>query len=352
VNDTVLTLSRFSKHLSGYTRLPRGTLRHLDRSEAAETLVDALLSLPVAYPSLLFGVHEDITRFVHTHRDRLRDKYLVPDVQLQKIYDKYAFNTLLPASARIDTRLWSEVDPRAVDCPGLFILKGRQGKAFRWVTGEKALPLDHLTERDREVLFRRIAPDQVILQEVVESDRPVVSVCTFSANGEVAGTFTYEKLRQHPNRFGTGTYLRSTRAPSLERLAQTILQQLDFTGISEIEFIHDRRTGAYKIVEMNPRAWKSVHFATRCGQNLVARYLTFVATGETAPDNGYACDRHWADLATDLPQMLRERRLSTYERGFFECTWEKADPWPSLVLWTLFPLMALEERLALKGLSW
>jgi hypothetical protein len=46
--------------------------------------------------------------------------------------------------------------------------------------------------------------------------------------------------------------------------------------------------------------------------------------------------------------MLRERKLWRYEREFFECTWERSDPWPAVALWTLFPFMAVEERLPVR----
>jgi D-aspartate ligase len=348
VNDKIIGLARFSKYLSGYKRIPRDTLRQLDRAEAAEALLKALLDVPVEYPAVLFGVNEDITKFIHLHARALGGKYFVPDIRLDAIYDKYSFNSLVPRAAQIDTRLYSETDFADID-ERQFIVKGRQGNAFRRITGEKALRLDKMKEHERARLLERIAPDQVLVQEIVESDQPVVSICSFSVNGEVSGLFEYEKLRQHPHRFGTGTYLRSVRVRSLEPLATSILRSLRFTGISEIEFIQDSRTGTYKVVEMNPRTWKSVHFATQCGENLVARYLAFVAGGRTGEETQYACDRYWTDLATDIPQMLRERRLWRYQRNSFECTWNRSDPRPALALWTLFPLMTLENRLPLKS---
>jgi predicted ATP-grasp superfamily ATP-dependent carboligase len=345
VNDCALTLSRFSHHLSGFRRLPPGTLGRLEEPDCAAVLTRALLELPVEHPAVLFGVDEDITAFIHRNRDALGHRYVVPDVQLQRIYDKHAFNLELPEPARIDTRLCSETDLETIDDPGRFILKGRQGSAFRRVTGEKALRLDTLTSEDKVALFRQIGLDRVIVQEVIESERPVVSVCSFSVGGELANMFGYEKLRQHPDRFGTGTYLRSIDVAALRPLAEAVLERVGYTGISEIELVHDRRTGTYKVIEMNPRTWKSVHFATRCGQNLVARQLAFAVTGEATTDLGYEQGRYWADLATDVPEMIRRGKLWGYDRSCFECTWDRRDPLPALALWTLFPLMLAEERL-------
>ena len=343
VHDRSISLARFSKYLSGYRQIGRGILSQLGQTEFAEVLLKTLLELPVEYPSLLFGVNDDIISFIYRHGKLLRQKYVVPDVRFDKIYDKYLFNSLLPDSACIDTRLCSETEIGNLDRPHRFILKGRQGNAFRQITGEKAIRLDRLSQHDRDRLFRGLSPDQVIIQEIVETDRPVSSVCSFSVKGHNSGVFAYEKLRQHPNHFGTGTYLRSIRVDPFRPLADYILKSMNFTGISEIEFIYDWRTETYKVIEMNPRTWKSIHFATQCGQNLVARYLAYLSTGGTGGDDHYACDRYWADLATDIPQMIRQRKLWPYQQDFFECTWDRSDPWPALVLWTLFPLMALEN---------
>jgi hypothetical protein len=130
------------------------------------------------------------------------------------------------------------------------------------------------------------------------------------------------------------------------QVAECILKSLSFTGISEIEFIHDPESDTYRVIEMNPRTWKSVHFATQCGQNLVATYLSHVAGRLTESGNSYVKNRYWADLATDIPQMFRERKICGYHRGFFECTWDRSDPLPALVFWTLFPLIAAENSLS------
>ncbi|TLY44693.1 MAG: hypothetical protein E6K61_00005, partial [Nitrospirae bacterium] len=105
VHDRSISLARFSKYLSGYRQIGRGILSQLGQTEFAEVLLKTLLELPVEYPSLLFGVNDDIISFIYRHGKLLRQKYFVPDVRFDKIYVKYLFNSLLPDPARIDTRL-------------------------------------------------------------------------------------------------------------------------------------------------------------------------------------------------------------------------------------------------------
>jgi predicted ATP-grasp superfamily ATP-dependent carboligase len=198
-------------------------------------------------------------------------------------------------------------------------------------------------------VFERIPADQIIIQQLISTERPVLSVCSFSVGGSMVGTFAYEKLRQHPNEFGTGTYLRSVHPGALHSLAEQVLTTLQYTGISEIEFIQDSQTGGYKIIEMNPRPWKSIHFASQCGANLIEKYISHVANGPTDYESTYACGQYWVDLATDIPQLARELKWPCYQHGLFECTWDWNDPLPALALWTLFPLIALEDAIASFG---
>ncbi|MBK9948876.1 MAG: hypothetical protein IPP12_17045 [Nitrospira sp.] len=349
VNDKSISLARFSKYLSHYEQIHRGLLARLSQPPCSERLLNRLLDLPLNYPALLFGVNEDISRFIYHNAETLKQKYFVPSVRLDTIYDKYLFNLLLPERVRIDTRLCSEQDLASLDCPEHYIVKGRQGNAFRQLTGEKAITVNRFTQHHAGHVFERIPADQIIIQQLISTERPVLSVCSFSVGGSMVGMFAYEKLRQHPNEFGTGTYLRSVHPGALHSLAEQVLTTLQYTGISEIEFIHDSQTGGYKIIEMNPRPWKSIHFASQCGANLIEKYISHVANGTTDYESTYACGQYWVDLATDIPQLARELKWPCYRHGLFECTWDWNDPLPALALWTLFPLIAVEDAIASFG---
>jgi predicted ATP-grasp superfamily ATP-dependent carboligase len=343
VNDHVFGLARFSRYLSGYRRLRPGTLATLDDPRSADHLATQLLSLPVEESSLLLGVNEDITRFVFSSRARLAGKFFIPDVPMDRIYDKYLFSEIVPDTARIETRLYDDRWVQTVSDPQCFVVKGRHGNAFRRLTHAKAIPLSVFLSKNPEAVFRHLRPDEIVVQRMVSTERPVLSVCSFAVSGQILAWFQYEKLRQHPNEFGTGTYLRSVAVPRIQAIAAQVLRNIAFTGISEIELIHDDSAGTYRVIEMNPRTWKSIHFATQCGANLVDSYMTFASSERQKTAGPYLCDRYWADLATDLPQMWRDRRIGRYHSGFHESSWEKTDPLPGLALWTIFPLIGLEH---------
>ncbi len=342
LNDYHLSLTRFSRHLHQYHALPRHTLSHLEEDPVEKGLRDRLLALEVRPRSLLFGVNEDINRFIYRQRERLSEHFFIPPNDLGLISDKHRFNAFLPPALRLETQVFSREALQKAQPKTRYLLKGRRGNAFRRKTGQKALPLSGMTEARAEQLASELPPEELLIQEILENRLPVKSVCSFSIEGRAHVMFQYSKLRQHPNRYGTGTFLQSIWEASLRSLAESVLSALRYTGISEIEFIQDPESGQYKVIEMNPRPWKSIHFATQCGANLTAAYLNWLADGSVPEFRQGRHGHFWVDLATDLPQLVRERKGPDYPRGCFECVWQQSDPGPFVALCVLFPLLALK----------
>ena len=74
-----------------------------------------------------------------------------------------------------------------------------------------------------------------------------------------------------------------------------------------MEFIQDRATGEYVLIEMNPRFPAWVDFASSCGMNLPAAVLE-AATGEDLPafppcTAGTFFIRHTVDLTCDIRDL-------------------------------------------------
>ena len=290
----------------------------------------------------MLGVNEDITSFIHINSNALRSIYFVTQTDLSIIYDKLRFNSILPAGFQLETKQFSFEALNQLSTSKKYLLKGLQGNSFRNVTGEKAIPLESFSNHKLHKLLNMMPSAKILIQEIVQSDRPVLSVCCFSVKGKLITSFHYEKLRQHPKHFGTGTYLKSVFNADLLKATTQLIASLNYTGISEIEFIHDSLSNRYKIIEMNPRAWKSIHFATLCGRNLVSIFLSWLAGMEMNFDESYRCGAYWSDLVTDIPQSIYERKVLQLHKGFHDCIWNKDDPLPALALCILFPFIALK----------
>jgi predicted ATP-grasp superfamily ATP-dependent carboligase len=88
------------------------------------------------------------------------------------------------------------------------------------------------------------------------------------ASGRVRALFARRRMRIYPADFGNSSYMVSVTltdvAPAAEAL-RAILASLGYRGIFSAEFKLDERSGEFKILEINARAWWYVEFAGRCG---------------------------------------------------------------------------------------
>jgi|SRR5690554_2628251 len=342
LHDLNICSSRFSRYLTGFYKLSKNTIKNLASSPVNDELTTKLLSMPVEYPSVLLGINEDIINYFDANKNILKEKYKLFNNPYQIIFDKYEFNRLPDEKNSIPTFLYKDVKPDDFANKN-FILKSRIGNKLRNYTGEKAIQLKNLNSKQKEIIDKYFQGNELIVQKIISSKQPVKSCCTFCVNGEIKGLFQYEKLRQHPNQFGTGTYLKSIYEDELLALSEVILKKLNYTGISEIEFILDEEDENYKAIEMNPRTWKSIDFATKCGQNLVEKYASYILGKDFNSSLEYKTNKYWVDVFTDIPQMFREKKLFNYEiKNLYECMWDKKDPLPfiSTILLSPFILMS------------
>ncbi|MBK9282705.1 MAG: hypothetical protein IPM51_00085 [Sphingobacteriaceae bacterium] len=343
LNDEVFSSSRFSKYISNYIKISHGTIKNLALASKNEELTNALLSLPIGYPSILMGINEDIINYIYTNKNELSKKYYIPNNSYHLIFDKYEFNRLLEDENKVPTYLLKDID-RESYLTDNYIMKSRVGNKLRNFIDEKAIKLNTISQSDLESIYSNFNKDELIIQEIIKSKYPVKSSCAFSIDGEIIGLFQYEKLRQHPNQFGTGTYLKSFFDAKILDISQNILAKLRYTGISEIEFILDERDNNYKIIEMNPRTWKSINFSSQCGQNLVEKYIQFVLKNKVSPSTNYKIDYYWVDLFTDIPQMFREKRIFKYSRkNLFECMFSISDPLPFISTILFSPILFFKK---------
>jgi predicted ATP-grasp superfamily ATP-dependent carboligase len=339
LNDLVISSSRYSRYVKGYYKLSRNTISNLALSPVNEELTNLLLSLPVSFPSVLMGINEDIINYISANSKTLAAKYFIPENKYHLVFDKYEFNNLLPGKNKVPTFLLKDFDLRQNN-KDEYILKSRRGNKLRNITKEKALLLNGNNAAVENLIVKNFENDELIVQKLIKTKEPVQSSCAFSIEGEVYGLFQYKKIRQHPNQFGTGTYLKSIYNEILFEGASDIIRKLKYTGISEIEFILDEEVNDYKVIEMNPRTWKSINFSTQCGQNLVEKLIDYTLGKKILKDLNYRTDLYWVDIFTDIPQMLREKKLFTYNiKNLFECSWDRKDPLPFISTILFSPLI-------------
>jgi D-aspartate ligase len=149
-------------------------------------------------------------------------------------------------------------------------LKPRDSAIFFERYRRKALRVATREEAMRRLAEVRAAGIGVILQEFIPgpgSNHYLIDGFSDS-RARIRTLFARRRMRIHPADFGNSSYMVSVPLSSVATAAEAlraILAALGYRGIFSAEFKVDERSGEFKILEINARAWWYVEFAGRCG---------------------------------------------------------------------------------------
>jgi predicted ATP-grasp superfamily ATP-dependent carboligase len=348
VVDRFNCITRYSKYCKKYFKSPE---------YLTESFIDFLMDLgnkENLKDWTLLPCDDHIVYNISKNKERLSSVYKIisPDFNdLRKIINK---RTLLDLATEVDVPVPDSVYPDKQDitklgCP--CIIKGNEGQTFYKKTGQKAFWLNKYSEFDELTGKYKISEQEIFVQEYIPFDgnNHTVSFTAFSINGEIKTFWMGEKLRDHPVRFGTATFCRSIMVDDVVEYGKRLIKELNYTGVSEIEFIKDPNDGKFKLIEINPRTWLWVGFAKKTGVNFPVYIYNHLNGIKTEYPSGYKTGYYWINLWTDtifsIKYILQGRlKLKTYISSLFKrkvcAVFSFNDPLPFLMMGILLPYLA------------
>jgi predicted ATP-grasp superfamily ATP-dependent carboligase len=354
VMDTRRTcVARFSKYCQHFYTCPE---------YASDALADFLIQLAEEQQFsgwMIFPSNDHAVITLARHRDRLAQHYRImgPDQETaRRIYDKLELMSIA-ALVNVPVPLTFEAGSKLLENLSLpCIIKGRQGLTFYKTFGTKALICNTLTELKNHLEHPAIRsnPELAMIQEIISSPEShhTISVATFSAQGSVKAWWMGQKLREHPWKFGTATLTESIIIEELKPYTEALMQALEYTGVTETEFLYDANTGQYKLIEINARTWLWCGHAAACGVDFASLAWLHTMNEPVHWPNDYITGLKWRNFYTDLfygiKAMARGQiRFSTWIKQTkgrkVSAVWNKSDPVPFLVLTAMLPLIALQR---------
>jgi predicted ATP-grasp superfamily ATP-dependent carboligase len=237
-------------------------------------------------------------------------------------------------------------------------IKPLEGHLFRERTGsnEKLILVDSPEEFDALARPWLAAGLGLMATEVVPGpDDQLFGLLTYiDERGEPLFEFTNRKLRQDPPHFGVGCYVRHEEQPEVAELGLRFLRAAGFRGPAHVEFKRDPVTGAFKLIECNPRFNLAAAMLPAAGIDLPL--LTYRrALGQPGPP--MTMTRPGVHLWHPIPDLRSARTLrkegsltwpawlrSLLHRQRFTL-WALDDPVPSLVANARTLASALRNRL-------
>ncbi len=188
------------------------------------------------------------------------------------------------------------------------ITKGNIGLNFHKKIKKKVVLSNNKSELEQNLkkIGHSFSLTETFTQELIPYNQlnRTISFTSFSVNGEIKTHWIGQKLREHPLRFGTAVMAESIKDPGVYLYAEKLIRALNYTGISEIEFLKDERDGEYKLIEMNARSWLWVGLAKECGVNYAKIAYNFTQGNEINYPKKYEKNVVWFNPITNFYYTL------------------------------------------------
>ena len=312
---------------------------------------------------VVYPTREETVAALAAHRDSLRPDFRVPTPGLDTI--RYAWDKRLTyqLAQKLDIatpRTWfpqAESDLAAIEADPPFVVKPAIKEHFYYLARAKAWRAD--TREDLRAAFRRatqiVDDGEVIIQEMVPGGgREQFAYCAFFRDGRAVASMTVCRRRQHPSDFGrASTFVETVSRPELAAPSARFLASIGYYGLVELEYKRDPRTGAYKLLDVNPRTWGYHTLGRAAGVDFP--YLLFRdQTGAGVAELHARPGVRWIRLVTDIPNAVRDISAGTLRAGDYlrslrkvesEAVFSLQDPLPGLYEVALLPYLAVRRGL-------
>jgi D-aspartate ligase len=204
-----------------------------------------------------------------------------------------------------------------IECEFPVILKPTVKEEFNRFTAAKAWRVD-----DKSSLVGRyddacglMPPRAIMVQELIPGDGSCqLSFAALCQQGRPLASVVARRSRQFPTDFGrASTFVETADEPEVAALARRFLAEMDITGLVEVEFKRDPRTGELKLLDVNPRAWGWHSVGAKAGVDFP--YLLWqLVHGQRVPEARGVAGVKWKRLSWDLFALasdVRRRQFAT-----------------------------------------
>lgn len=320
VDSSKYAMCRFSKwtksfHLvPDFYREPKSYVQNI-------AIIIKRLGIKVVIPVL-----EDIINLAEYEYLLPRDiKFIHPELSSLKLAnDKWEVISLckslgIPAAESYAPSSFDDVNIIAEKVEYPVVIKTRKSNSGKGVFIVR--DRNSLVEQFFDVVCRfSLRPEKYpIIQEYLGNE--IIGVCMLYYKGMFIAATAEAYLRcKETNRFGTSVYRISIQVPEVIDQCRVVADYLSWNGVIQFDLIADKKTGRYKIIEINPRFWGGLNLSIASGVDFPYLLYELAVSGKTSfinKVNKVGTAAHWVlGELLGILNLIKSNNSFTYKLSY------------------------------------
>lgn len=152
-------------------------------------------------------------------------------------------------------------------------------------SGEGSVGIKHIDSQDKLDAISTLDQNTYLIQEKIKGTKKIAGAFFLCKNGKVINHYTHQRIRTFPENGGVTVYSRSGDNSKIISIGSKLLKSLNWNGIAMIEFMQDRDSQDWNIIELNPRLWGSVMLSAFNESRMLLHYVQKCLNAESSSES-------------------------------------------------------------------
>jgi D-aspartate ligase len=253
-------------------------------------------------PAPIFPTHDEHLNALAQRRNELGESYLCPFPDWNVLEPLQSKRHQLAVASRLGMATPATVHPRSLDealaataeIGYPVFVKPSENIVFKRTHKRQAFVCRSRPELEHA--YALTADYEPMVQEFIPGgDEWLWSLGTYiSAAGEPLAVFSGRKLRQTAENMGSARVGEAVWDDEVVDSGLTLLRELGFHGIAQVEWKRDPRDGRLKLIEVNPRLWQWHGLTGACGADVTMTAYRDLIGESVPPARTDSSGKRWA----------------------------------------------------------
>lgn len=148
----------------------------------------------------------------------------------------------------------------------------------------------YIEKKERLRLLDSVDFENSIVQEKIGDMNEIEGGFFLFDRSRLLAYHSHQRIRTYPPKGGVSVYSKIGQNPKLKGIGAALLEKLGWSGLVMVEFMLDKRTGEFRVIEINPRLWGSILLSEFSGTAFLEKYVnsclgTSVVSNQTIRTN-------------------------------------------------------------------